>query len=51
MLQRCLELKESIKRFIRKLCTIDDDDSKYDPLTDSLSDDKWDEVIELVDFL
>jgi hypothetical protein len=51
MLQRCLELKESIKRFIRKLRTIDDDDSKYDPLTDSLSDDEWDEVIELVDFL
>jgi hypothetical protein len=51
MLQRCLKLKDSIKRFIRMLRTIDDDDSKYDPLTDSLSDDEWDEVIELVDFL
>jgi hypothetical protein len=50
MLQRCLELKESIKRFTRKLRTIDDNDSKYNPLTDGLSDNGWDEVIELVDF-
>jgi hypothetical protein len=51
MLQRCLKLKESIKRFICKLRTINENDSKYNPLTDSLSNDKWDEVIELVDFL
>jgi hypothetical protein len=51
MLQRCLELKESIKRFICKLCTTNDDDRKYNPLTDSLNDNEWDEVIELVNFL
>jgi hypothetical protein len=38
MLQRCLELKESIKRFICKLCTTNDDDRKYNLLTDSLND-------------
>jgi hypothetical protein len=38
MLQRCLELKESIKRFICKLCTTNDDNRKYNLLTDSLND-------------
>jgi hypothetical protein len=51
MLQRCLDLKESIKCFIPKLCTIDDDNSRYNPLNNSLCNDEWDEVIELVNFL
>jgi hypothetical protein len=51
MLQRCLELKESIKCFIRKLCTTDDNGCKYNPLTDSLNNNEWDEIIELANFL
>lgn len=60
MMLRCLELREPIKRFIRKLRTqrgntdrdsSDPVEAAYDPLTDSLTDDEWDEVSELVDFL
>jgi hypothetical protein len=58
MMLRCLELKEPIKRFIRKLSKatdFDNDDTAeeidYSPLTDGLSDDEWDEARELVDFL
>jgi hypothetical protein len=53
MLLLCLELKDAIKRFIRHLKrdknTSDDDD--FCPLTDGLSDDDWDDVKKLVDFL
>jgi hypothetical protein len=42
MLQRCLELKEYIKCFIRKLCTTDNNGCKYNPLTDSLNNNEWD---------
>jgi hypothetical protein len=55
---RCLELKEAIKRFIRRLWDKDDDntsdasdDLDYSPLTDKLTDDDWDDVKELIDFL
>jgi hypothetical protein len=63
MLLRCTELQEPIKRFIQRLrpCSDDtdnaDDDTEphtneqYDPLTDGLTDDDWDEVHELVAFL
>jgi hypothetical protein len=58
MLLRCLELREPIKRFIRRLRNPDDTPKttasatdKYDPLADSLTDDEWDEVKELVNFL
>jgi hypothetical protein len=51
MLQRCLELKEYIKCFIRKLCTTDNNGCKYNPLTDSLNNNEWDEIIELANFL
>jgi hypothetical protein len=58
MLLRCLELKEAIKRFIRRLWDKDDDntsdasdDLDYSPLTDKLTDDDWDDVKELINFL
>lgn len=58
MVLRCLELKEPIRRFIRKLSKsndFDNDDTaaplEYDPLTDGLTDDEWDEAKELCDFL
>ncbi|KAF1938392.1 hypothetical protein EJ02DRAFT_383788, partial [Clathrospora elynae] len=53
MLLRCLELKEPIKRFMRKLQRVEDDndDVDYNPLTDCLTNDKWDSALELVDFL
>jgi hypothetical protein len=60
MLLRCTELQEPIKRFIRRLRPSQDDanddtephiDEQYNPLTDGLTDDDWDEVHELVDFL
>jgi hypothetical protein len=54
MLLRCLELREAIKLFIRKLRNdeqLEQDDLNYGPLTDAITDDEWDEVAELVDFL
>jgi hypothetical protein len=52
MLLRCLELKEPIKRFNRRLQDDAlDDDVNYSPLTNRLSEDDWDDVKELVDFL
>ena len=51
MLLRCLELKDSIKRFIRHLRHEQPDELDYSPITDALSDDDWDDVTELVDFL
>jgi hypothetical protein len=52
MLLCCLELKEPIKRFNRRLRDdARDDDVDYSPLTDQLSEDDWDDVKELVDFL
>lgn len=55
MLLCCYELKEHINRFIRKLRpdkytnTANDDD--YNPLTDGLTKEDWDDVKELADFL
>jgi hypothetical protein len=60
MLLCCKELRGPIKRFIREQCPDDDDDTsnstasatdKYDPLADKLTDEEWDEVEELVNFL
>jgi hypothetical protein len=52
MLLRCLELKEPIKRFNRRLRDDAlDDDVNYSLLTDRLLEDDWDDVKELVDFL
>jgi hypothetical protein len=54
MMLRCLELQEPIKRFIHKLRADEsfaEDDIDYSPFTDRLTDDKWDEAKELVDFL
>jgi hypothetical protein len=51
MLLRCLKLKDSIKRFIRHLRHEQPDELDYSPITDALSDDDWDDVTELVDFL
>jgi hypothetical protein len=53
MLLRCLELKDAITRFIRHLKRDKNTsgDDYYCPLTDGLSDDDWDDVKELVDFL
>ena len=52
MLLRCLELKEPIKRFNQRLRDDAlDNDVDYSPLTDRLSEDDWDDVKELVDFL
>jgi hypothetical protein len=54
MMLRCLELQEPIKLFIHKLRadeSLAEDDMDYSPLTDRLTDDKWDEAKELVDFL
>jgi hypothetical protein len=60
MLLCCKELRGPIKRFIREQCPDDDDDTsnstalatdKYDLLADKLTDEEWDEVEELVDFL
>lgn len=53
MLLRCRELKDPINRFIkeaRRLRSNDGGDG-FDPLRDSLDDDEWDEVSELVDYL
>jgi hypothetical protein len=58
MLQRCLELKESITRFIQCLRTLDTDndsnaagDNEYYLLTNSLIEDGWEDVKELVELL
>ena len=60
MMLRCLELREPIKRFMWKLrATTTDNDfnnddtiaAVYSPLTDALTDEEWDEVDELVQFL
>jgi hypothetical protein len=52
MLLRCLELKEPIKRFNRQLRDdVLNDNVDYSPLTDRLSEDDWDDVKELVNFL
>jgi hypothetical protein len=58
MLQRCLELKESITRFIQRLRTSDTDNNSnaagnndYYLLTESLIEGEWDDVKELVEFL
>ena len=50
---RCLELKEHVQRFTRTLKSNDkaDDDVSFDPLTDGLTKEEWDNVQELVDFL
>ena len=50
MLLRCRELKDPINRFINAARKTRGDDG-YDPLRDGLTDDEWDEVTELVDFL
>ena len=54
MMPRCLELREPIKRFIRRLRTESSEnqsEATYDPLTYGLTEDEWDEVSELVNFL
>ena len=55
MLLRCQELKKSIHRYVKALRQKTEikkeDGSKYDPQTDALTEDKWDKVEELVDFL
>jgi hypothetical protein len=56
MLQRCLELKKPIQRFVRHLKYTENASSTlgsiaYNPLTDSLTEDEWDEVVELTKFL
>jgi hypothetical protein len=53
MMLRCLELKDHIQRFIRALKNDDNfaDDITYDPLTDGLTDEEWDDAQELVNFL
>jgi hypothetical protein len=51
MLLRCLKLKDSIKRFIRHLRYEQPDELDYSPITDALSNNDWDDVTELVNFL
>jgi hypothetical protein len=61
MLLCCLKLREPIKRFIRKMrckhlednitTSTDDALADYDPLTDAVTDEEWDEVAELAQFL
>lgn len=57
MILRCIELREPISRFIRKLRRtekVDNDDNSseaYDPLTDELSDEEWEAVERLKNFL
>jgi hypothetical protein len=55
MLLRSFELKKTIQLYIRLLRQNteikQEDGSEYDPQTDALSDEEWDEVEELVDFL
>jgi hypothetical protein len=54
MMLRCLELKKHIQRFIRTLKNdneINSDDVGFNPLTHNLTDEEWDDVQELVDFL
>ncbi|CAE7021586.1 Transposase protein [Pyrenophora teres f. teres] len=52
MLLRCLELRRCIQRFMTRSQNpsqqIDDD---YDPLTDTLTEEEWEAVQQLVDFL
>jgi hypothetical protein len=53
MLLRCLELKPHINRFIRRLRDDEtfDEEADFHLINDKLSDDDWDDVKELVDFL
>jgi hypothetical protein len=53
MLLRCLKLKPHINRFIRRLRDDEtfDEEADFHPINDKLSDDDWDDVKELVDFL
>jgi hypothetical protein len=53
MLLRCYELRQYINRFIRWLASHEaaDDDLDYSPLTDTITEDDWDDVKALVDFL
>jgi hypothetical protein len=53
MMLRCLELKDHIQRFIQALKNNNDfaDDVTYDPLTDGLTNEEWDDAQELVNFL
>jgi hypothetical protein len=53
MLLRCNELKDPIKAFIREArrSHSNDSDDGYDPLRDGLTDDEWDELTEIVDYL
>jgi hypothetical protein len=53
MLLRCYELRQYINRFIRRLASYEaaDDDLDYSPLTDTITEDDWDDVKALVDFL
>ncbi|KAH3938518.1 hypothetical protein HBH98_249950 [Parastagonospora nodorum] len=53
MLLRCLELKPHIQRFNRRLREQQNplNNEDYNPLTDALTDDDWDDVKDLVDFL
>lgn len=52
MLLRCLELRRCIQRFMTRSQSpsqqVDDD---YDPLTDTLTEEEWEAVQQLVDFL
>jgi hypothetical protein len=55
MLLRCQELKKTIQLYVKALCQNTEikkeDGSEYNPQTDALTEDEWDEVEELVDFL
>jgi hypothetical protein len=53
MLLRCYELREHINRFIRQLRGHDAsiDDLDYGPLEDTITEEEWDDVKDLVDFL
>ena len=53
MLLRCYELKEHINRFIRRLAgyKASRNELNYSPLHDTITEDDWDDVKDLIDFL
>jgi hypothetical protein len=53
MLIRCYKLRQHINRFIRRLAShgTGDDKLNYSPLTDTITEEEWDDVKDLIDFL
>ncbi|CAE7020025.1 hypothetical protein HRS9139_02657 [Pyrenophora teres f. teres] len=52
MLLRCLELRNSIQRFMTRSQSASQQlDDAYNPLTDALTEEEWEAVQQLVDFL